>query len=487
MKKETQIDLNEMQPTNFPTFRVIGAPLGRGARKIGRGFKKLRRPALILLLILAVAHAGLNIYASVLLNRELAAIREKGEPLKFIELAPPPVSEAENAAPLYRKAYAARQLAGTEEREIFDALNPKAQKAPSKMRIRELLKRNQKALSLAREAAARPFCRFDSTWTGNEIPAAILFPQYAEMRSLARLLCVQALQEARDGNSAAALDNLRAVYRMGDHVNSDAILISFLVARAIDMIGDNILAQVLELQPQQTAQAQAFEASLPHTDWSAVFRRAYLAERSVGISGFEVFGAVPLSAFDWDHLPELPQWTAKSVAILWSPFSKLDEVYFLRLWTKRLNELQPISMPLKPHPSAADPLDQSPFYANITRMLTPVFIRTVEIRDAAEVARCQRQNVLAISAYRAAHNGAYPVTLQQAATAWKAPLLPDPYNGKPFGYRSDGQTFILYSVGPNGADDGGLNQARERNTYRQKPVPTMSDDIVWNYQKPRGS
>ena len=487
MKKAEQIDLNEMQPTKFPTFRAAGDLMQRGVKKTGRGLKKLRRPALILLLILAVAHAGLNIYASVLLNRELAAIRAKGEPLKYLEMAPPPVPDAQNAAPLYREAAQARQFKQNEEREVADSLREKPQKtSPSQARIREILGRNQKALALAREAAARPLCRFDSSWE-DKLPFAILYPQYGEMRSLARLLCVQALQDARDGNGAAALENIQAAYRMGDHTTSDANFISFLVSRAINAIVDKALARVLEIRPQEAARARAFEASLPRTDWSEALRRVYLIERTMGISAFEVFGYNPVSISDWKYQPNLPQWTAKPLAILWSPFFKLDEVYFLRVWKTRMDALQPIQIPLQSHTLYTDVKEQPPFYAFVTRTLFSDYARTIERRDAAEAARNQRQNALAISAYRAAHNGAYPVTLQQAATAWDAPLLPDPYNGKPFGYRSDGQSFVLYSVGPNRADDGGLNQARERNTYRQKPVPTMSDDLVWNYQKSRDS
>ncbi len=491
-KKETQLDLNEMQPTNFPTFRIIGAPLGRGVKKIGRGLKKMRRGALILLLILAVAHAGLNIYASVLLNRELAAIRAKGEPLKYLEMAPPPVPEAQNAAPLYRKAYAARQVSDTEYREIYDALGterplPKVQKTPSEARVREILEHNQKALSMAREAAARPFCRFNSSWE-NKMPYAILYPQYGEMTSLGRFLCLQALQEARDGNGAAALENLRAAYRMSDHVTSDAISISFFVSRSISSTADKTLAQVLEVQPQNAVQARAFEASLPSRDWSEDVRRAYLAERAMGIYGFEITAVNPIAGLSGaDERLQFSQRASRPLSFLWSPFFKLDEIYALRFWKNRMQSLPPLHVPLKTSPPAPNLQEQAPFYALFTKSLVFEFSRATELRDAAEVARCQRQNALAISAFRAAHNGAYPANLQDAATAWNEPLLPDPYNAKPFTYHSNGKSFTLYSVGPNRADDGGQNQARERTTYRQKPVPTMSDDLVWNYQKSRGS
>ena len=313
------------------------------------------------------------------------------------------------------------------------------------------------------------------------MPYAILYPQYSAMRSLSRLLSVQALQEARDGNGAAALQDIRAVYRMSDHVTSDTIYISFLISRAISVTANKALAQILEIQPPEAAQARAFEASLPHADWDEVVRRAHLIDRAMGIYGFEIFSSVPLSAYDSENQPELPQWAAKPIAILWSPFSKLDEVYFLRLWQNHLDTLQPLQIPLKPRHSTADLQDQLPSYAFITRTLFPDYLDTRKRRATIEVARRQRQNALAIAAYRDAHN-VYPATLQQAAAAWDAPLLTDPYTAKPFGYRSNGQTFTLYSFGPNAADDKGFNTERNGLSVSQKNhVAPNADDIVWDY------
>lgn len=86
--------------------------------------------------------------------------------------------------------------------------------------------------------------------------------------------------------------------------------------------------------------------------------------------------------------------------------------------------------------------------------------------------------MLAIAAFRHSHDGVYPLQLAQMTE--KLPL--DPYNNCSFGYRSDGESFTLYSVGPNAADDNGRNEERER--YRANSnVPVGSDDLVWNYRR----
>ena len=49
----------------------------------------------------------------------------------------------------------------------------------------------------------------------------------------------------------------------------------------------------------------------------------------------------------------------------------------------------------------------------------------------------------------------YPETLDTLASELVGKPLVDPFSGKGLMYRRDGNGFIIYSVGPNGADDGG--------------------------------
>jgi hypothetical protein len=62
----------------------------------------------------------------------------------------------------------------------------------------------------------------------------------------------------------------------------------------------------------------------------------------------------------------------------------------------------------------------------------------------------------ALERYRLAH-GKYPQTLDSLAPQFIAKLPHDPIGGQPLHYRTtdDGQ-FILYSVGWNEKDDGGI-------------------------------
>ncbi|HXG24844.1 MAG TPA: hypothetical protein VNJ09_09835, partial [Chthonomonadales bacterium] len=71
---------------------------------------------------------------------------------------------------------------------------------------------------------------------------------------------------------------------------------------------------------------------------------------------------------------------------------------------------------------------------------------------------------LRLEAYRK-KNGRYPPSL---STLGSDPLFTDPFSGKPLVYRSSGNAYTLYSVGPNGVDDGGMSYREGRMRRNEK-------------------
>lgn len=58
---------------------------------------------------------------------------------------------------------------------------------------------------------------------------------------------------------------------------------------------------------------------------------------------------------------------------------------------------------------------------------------------------------LHLEAYRKTH-GRYPASLKELGDS---PYFIDPFSNKPFVYRPQGKSYVLYSLGPNSIDDGG--------------------------------
>jgi hypothetical protein len=86
----------------------------------------------------------------------------------------------------------------------------------------------------------------------------------------------------------------------------------------------------------------------------------------------------------------------------------------------------------------------------------------------------------ALAGYRSDH-GRYPHSLKELSPAYIADIPNDPFTDRDLVYQSKGTGYLLYSVGPNGRDDGGRNAMDDmdkwmRETDRSK-IPD-DDDIA---------
>jgi hypothetical protein len=100
-------------------------------------------------------------------------------------------------------------------------------------------------------------------------------------------------------------------------------------------------------------------------------------------------------------------------------------------------------------------------------LLLPALNASCEAEDRGHARERLEQIGLALVAYRADH-GTYPASLDALAPKYIAHVPPDPCAEQPFRYHPQSDGFLLYSVGPNGADDKGRD-------YQSDPP---GDDIV---------
>jgi len=434
-------------------------------------WQKARRRTLIGLSVFFVVHTALNLYASVQLNRELSAIREKGEPIQLSEMQSRTVPDAQNAALVYEQATKSLQL--TPEEKIALVVLPPKQSRHQKLVAEVAIRKNQRTLALVRKAASMPLCRFDVKW--NQDPLLVAFPYYAKMRDLARLVGAQARLEAENGDTIAALDNVRAIFGISQHLSNEPTYIGFLVAQSMNAIASNTLVKVLETTPLTVVQAHNFQSSLPDTDWAESLRHGMLGERTLSASAYYRLGYSAMSLATEDG-PDLST-KAYTYPLLWfaSPILKLDQVQSLRLWRQLIdsNELMQIPAGEDFYQSFNSAVNETPRYAVLTRILMPVFSNVAYARDNAEVRRRQREIGLALACYRT-NNGQYPANLQLAEKLWGKPFAADVYGNKPFMYRTEKEGFRLYSVGANGVDNEGKGQMG----FKPKK-PALEDDIAW--------
>jgi hypothetical protein len=444
-------------------------------------FKKLGRGALWSLFVFIVIHSGFNLYTSILLNRELAAIRGKGEPITLTELAPPAVPDSQNAALLYQQAKASLKLTEAENKLLNSG---EYQVTPNYFRVMEAaLNKNRQSIDLLKRAATLPFCRFEYDWSGD--PLRITFPHFGSIRHMAKLLVTQTSIDIKRGDTVSALECVRALYGMSYHLSHEQFYIGYLVALAIENLANGSLDELLNKQAISVTEAKAFQKSLPVIDWQKSLKQVLYGERA---STNSIFSRVGYKVI-WEATPEkggavaLKNSAYSALSFISRPLLKLDQVNSLRFWQQTFDSLESMPSDTKEVKRLDEAIKNAPRYAVLTRLLMPSFNTSRSLRDKAEVVSRQREIALALASYRTA-KGSYPANLKQLESCWGQPLPSDLFGAKPFAYRLDKDDYLLYSVGPNLKDDKGVGrEGLASNSQAVGKILENSDDILWGAKR----
>jgi len=148
------------------------------------------------------------------LERELQALKEAGEPLRYEDIVTP-IPANLNSAPIYQKAFGLLPKLSFNEWQLLDEFR---EGRPVEIaRVRQILKRCQPTLALAKKASKLPHARWIK-WQPN--PFSIEFWHLLKLREVARLLVADTLLRLHDGDVEGSIENLAALLRM-THQMSD--------------------------------------------------------------------------------------------------------------------------------------------------------------------------------------------------------------------------------------------------------------------------
>ena len=229
-----------MQSNWFPQVFTVLVSLLMGGAWIVRGGLTPRdggeppaaRWPLIGLIALAVIAAAVT--AGVLLILDNAVVAQA--PYLRLEAAnlmqanlPPAVADDENAAALHLQAGAA--IAADKE---FGADGSPISCEGDVMReaVTAFLARHAATLDLVRRAADRDACRFTRDWSRPSID--MILSEVQTFRGEGRLLSLAARRAAAEGRHADALADIIRIQRLSRHAAAEPILISYLVGIALD-------------------------------------------------------------------------------------------------------------------------------------------------------------------------------------------------------------------------------------------------------------
>ncbi len=301
--------------------------------------------------------------------------------------------------------------------------------------------RNAPAMARMRQAFGKE-CRAPEMRT-----AAHTMPELAGIRDLARLLSADADVRRARGDHAGALSDGLDTIEMGLDVRRGGVFIHGLVGIACEAIAHASMLQSVEHVPPADARRLAgrMEKILvrraPYADTLAAeqnFERCMIGEIDRSPSGLlwvTSQGADP-SAGDASVVPVGVRNVAGRIG--WRFMRDRTIAELERYLPATLAEAR------KPVPEPT---------SSIAAILVPVFAQASAKFDLIDARSRLLLVVLAIRAYRGEH-GALPKSL--ADLGLDPRLTSDPYSGKPLVYRPKDGDYLLYSVGPDFKDDGGV-------------------------------
>ncbi len=436
--------------------------------RVARGFGVLIASMIVLILL---AQLALTVYGGRKLEAELARIRADGDTLSLMELAPPAVPQAQNAAPLYAQAAQMVKKAAPKADTVlipYLSLDSNERARVSPQAVQSTLSAVAPALRLARRAAALPAAQFPVRWDSVD---EARFNHYEALRKLSRLLIAQANWDAAHGNAENATANLVAALRMAHHIENEPTLIGQLVEYAIVAIAIRGAEEVMGRVKLNASQRVRLDQALSRFDLKEGMIHAMKGERAFGAGYFNKFQNDPKERSQTLIDSEPPggsnrRWTFLTLG---HGLLQLDEAWYLDYMKNQIDRLETSGRLPGDEPSV-------PRYAIVSGIIAGVFSKAGVRRLEATARLGLGRWAMALQAFHG-QTGVYPQTLMKVKpVGMGAPRLPlDPFTEMPYHYRREGSGFLLWSVGANRHDDDG--KGRFNRTQRSKNESL--DDLAW--------
>ncbi|WP_395143020.1 hypothetical protein [Armatimonas sp.] len=405
----------------------------------------------------------LSISGPGLLERQRSAARREGIPLTPEDLRPnPPIPNAQNAGPLLKELTRRYKVLPEKESHDWDATydqfgknldDPKARVA-----FQESLVRYADLVQLAEAATERPHCDLAYDWNQG---MNLEFPEFAIVRRFGRLFTARA-SLATDASSAWA--DVARCAKLGNLMGQTPCLIAALVSVALHAIADkSYIATLKRFGPSPQAR-ETLTAFGPPPKPTVYFRgevvsctmtleqlrAGKLKDMADDEGGVFIGGAV------WKNLSfvapvAVPFWE-KQLLFFWrEAFAKARD-------TERTGDYEGLGKWFDTRMKVWE-RDKINIPQNLlVLILTPVFSQATNKTHISTLAlRRLRESALALLEEKA-KTGAFPDSPK---------LSIDPFSStkQPLRYRKESNGCILYSVGQDHTDDGGVEK-REKNSEK---------------------
>ncbi len=439
---------------------------------------KILKVIAIVIVILGVTYAIAVSVSSAKLRQAYTELKKDGRPMEPADVIPSEVPDMNNAALLYESAALLLKAQPAPDENLLEYLGDLSEKfikeslEPQKLpELKQLIGRDAvtQALSLVEQGTQRDSCRYQLNYYDG---LNTLLPHLSDLKNSNRIFCAKAYLEAEAGNPDTAWDMFTTQLKFTDALLTEPVLISQVVRiRMISLSCDTIM-KLCEIAPPNVQQAGNIQSLLKDFDDIRPLIRSIDAERLLigewvfNLSKDEMY-KTNLQYGHEDATGLLPKLII--FGITFKPLLLADHAAYLRFMHDGARFLE------RPGPHSPELIEimengvQKKRYISYTiaRMLSVSINRIKQIHREMIVKLRIVQTGLALLQYKQANN-TFPATLE----ALKLPNINDPYSDGPLSYKTAGEGFVLYSVGPDKKDnDGSPRQDKQEEDW----------DIVWQF------
>ena len=323
------------------------------------------------------------------------------------------------------------------------------------------MKNFEPALRELQSDMARPYCRFNVSYEQPPTQEAwsVMMEHFVLIKWLFRALSLHAQAEMVSGHTDQALRNISVMFRLDDGLKDEPLNVSHLVRLACVAILLQPVGEGLAEHRWSDAQLQALQERLQKTDLIGSAVHAYYGERDIIVNhefGRSLYHFEQISIHRAFHDMVFPRYDLAAREINPSVNHSMDLAF------KEFSDGNRVRL-----------VDQHSLFAKV---MLPVFSQEPQNTAFAQSEVDMAMLACALERYRLAE-GRYPEELAALVPRFVAVLPHDIINGQPLKYRrTDNGRFILYSVGWNETDDGGVVATNKDN--RQD---IQQGDWVWQY------
>ncbi len=343
---------------------------------------------------------------------------------------------------------------------------------------------NNASLDLVVQATKQPFFYIPVVKSEDDSKTEKLVSAYLFVAEnsyyLSKILVARALNHLGEGRDELALKDIMALHHLARQIGNSGSLMHGMVGLAIEKEAFDTNKAIIkqrsiapEILRMHSKELQTLGSIIDIKAAINIFNRCLILEAiqelsnpsnknaEPGKNNFAFLNNYPSNKIDWNQiLVSINQHYDKLILFNLVPYSDWKEykqttISELEVYSKNIEELNTFAGRLRLWGMGRK--QKANYFANIFKaLLTPSISGTVEGKLRASMRNEMLVVFISLELYKHDH-GKYPEKLKILVPKYLEKVPLDRFtDNKNIKYRSDGESFTLYSIGVNGKDDGGI-------------------------------